>query len=272
MPKILINDLAHYYERIGEGAPIVFIHGAFADARIWEPQWAYFASHWRLLRYDLRGHGRTGPSHLSQYSMATFADDLAVLLDALDIRAPILCGLSWGGSIAQAYAIRYPGQLKGLLLASSAVAIDLTLLDKILCNVTFPYWAMRLAIRSMSVQNFVHFSFWLARLVMGKNWMSTDKAASKYLQQCMYSMEENEYLKIWDAIYNFHGLPLERITCSTMVLNGELESKNSFQHTREILRRVPRGSAQIVPAAHHAMNMEEPAAFNRLAEAFFREV
>jgi pimeloyl-ACP methyl ester carboxylesterase len=268
MPKILINDLEHYYELTGEGAPIVFIHGAFADARIWEPQWAYFALHWRLLRYDLRGHGRTGPSHLSQYYLATFADDLAALLNALEIHAPILCGLSWGGSIAQAYAIRYPGQLKGLLLASSAVAIDLTLLDKIMCNVLFPHWAMRLAIRSMSVQNFVHFSFWLARLAMGENWMSTDKTVRNYLEQCMYQMDENEYLKIWDAIYNFHVLPLERITCPTLVLNGELESKNTFQHTREILSRVPRASSQVVPAAYHAMNLEEPVIFNRLVDGF----
>lgn len=76
MPKIRINCLDHYYEQTDEGPSLVFVHGAFVDARIWEPQWKYFSSKYWLLRYDLRGHGRTGASDLYRYSMATFADDL----------------------------------------------------------------------------------------------------------------------------------------------------------------------------------------------------
>lgn len=268
MPKIRINGLDHYYEQIGEGSSLVFIHGAFADSRIWEPQWNTFSSKYRLLRYDLRGHGKTGTSDLDQYSISTFADDLASLLDALEIHSPILCGLSWGGSIAQAFAVRYPGKPKALVLAGSAVAIDLTLMDKILCKVLFPKWAMVLTIKLMSVENFTRFSFWLARMTLGKDWLSRDKDAREYLEQCMYKMDSKEYMKIWKALYDFHVLPLESITCPTIVLNGELESKNTFRHTEEILRRVPQAQAKIVPAARHAMNLDEPKAFNEFLDAF----
>ena len=90
MPKILINSSDHYYEQAGEGSSLVFIHGAFADARIWDPQWRYFSSKYPVLRYDLRGHGRTGPSDLDRYSIETYADDLAYLLNALRIESSVV--------------------------------------------------------------------------------------------------------------------------------------------------------------------------------------
>jgi pimeloyl-ACP methyl ester carboxylesterase len=271
MPKIRIRGLEHYYEQCGEGQPLVFLHGAFADARIWELQWKHFSSKYRLVRYDLRGHGRTGPSDLEEYSMASYADDLTSLLDALDIKSPILCGLSWGGSIAQAYAVQNPGRPKALILASSAVAIDLTLMDKILCNVLFPRWLMLVTIKAMSVKNFTRFSFGLAHLTMGKYWLSRDKDASIYLEQCMQNMDGNEYLKIWKAIYGFHILPLEKITCPTLVLNGEFESKNTFRHSQKILRSIPGANTKVIHRARHGMNLEEPVVFNKYVEDFLQQ-
>jgi pimeloyl-ACP methyl ester carboxylesterase len=272
MPTVLINNLEHYYEEAGKGEAIIFVHGAFADRRIWEPQWQCFSLEYRVVRYDLRGHGRTGVSQLEHYSMATFANDLAALLDALEIDAPILCGLSWGGSIAQAYAVRDPGRIKALILAGSMAAIDLTLTDKLLCRVLIPWWLMSVIIRSMSVENFTRFSINLARLTMGKHWLSRDENARKYLEQCMFQMNSKEYLKIWKAMYGFHMLPLESISCPTLVLNGEFESRNTFRHSKEILRRIQGAEAKIIAEAWHGMNLEEPQQFNKFVEQFLQSI
>ena len=139
--------------------------------------------------------------------MDTYNNDLCSLLDALDIRLPIICGLSWGGSIAQAFAVLYPERLKAMVLASTAVSIRLTLLDKLFCDVLFPKWAMELTIKTMNVKSFTRFSFLLARLTRGKHSLSQDKAAKEYLEQCMLRMNSNEYLKIWNAIYGLDTLP-----------------------------------------------------------------
>jgi len=200
--------------------------------------------------------------------MNTFADDLDVLLNKLDIQSPVICGLSWGGSIAQTYAVQHPNKLRGLILAGSAAAIDLTLMDKILCRVLFPGWAMNLTIRSLSVIKFVRFLFWLANITMGKQWLSRDEAARSYLKQCMLNMDGSEYLKIWEAIYGFHMLPLERITCPVMLLNGELEPGNTFHHTREIIKKVPQATTRVILGARHGMNLEEPVLFNTIVEEF----
>ncbi len=261
-----------YYEQAGAGNSLVFVHGAFADGRIWDPQWKYFSPNYRLLRYDLRGHGRTGPTQLDRYSIFTFADDLKLLLDSLEIVSPIVCGLSWGGSIAQAFAVKYPGRLKGLVLAGSAVAIDLTLVDKFLCKVLFPKWLMMLTIKTMSVKKFTYFSLWLARLTRGRHWLGRDEATTTYLQQCMLQMDGSEYLKVWEAIYSFSLLPLERITCPTLVINGEHEPKGTYKHTEVLIKRVHRAEAEIIPGSNHGMNLENPQEFNEHLERFIMAV
>jgi len=268
MPIISVNGSNHYFERKGKGTPLVLIHGAFADVHMWEPQWQYFSESYYLLRYDLRGHGRTGPSSLGEYTIETFADDLADLLDALDIQMPILCGQSFGGSIAQAYTVLHPERVRALVLASSMAAIDLSLMDKLLCRVLFPGWAMTAVVNALSVEKFVRFSLWLGRLTKGKQFLSRDETVEKYLEHCMLQMISSEYMKFWRALYRFKLLPLERISCPTLILNGEHEPKNMITHTREMLQRIQRAEVRIVPGAHHALNLDNPKVFNELLEAF----
>ena len=131
MGFIEINQSNIYYERSGSGTPLIFIHGAFANSSMWDPQWEYFQNRFQVIRYDLRGHGKTGRSGLNSYQMDTFVDDLAAFLDALEISSAILCGVSFGGSIAQGYASRYPEKVKGLVLAGSMVSMSLTFSEKV---------------------------------------------------------------------------------------------------------------------------------------------
>ncbi len=268
MPYLTINELDHYYEETGEGPPIVFVHGAFVDSRMWDPQWKHFANRYSVIRYDLRGHGRTGASESYPYSMGLFADDLQGLIEALELDAPHICGLSLGGMIAQEYAVRHPDRLRSLVVADTAVSVSLTLADKFQRYVLFPKWAMRLTIKLMSVEGFTRFSFWMARVTRSEKWFGRDQRTRDYVREQMLGMDREEYIKIYEAIYGFHLRPLERIACPTLVLNGEHESSSVYRHTEEILRRVPMSEAQVVPHAGHTSNLENPEAFNRLMDEF----
>jgi hypothetical protein len=62
---------------------------------------------------------------------------------------------------------------------------------------------MLLMIRTMSVERFVNFSFWLANLAMGKDWLNENDHTLDYIRQCMLQIDLREYLKNWDAIYGF---------------------------------------------------------------------
>lgn len=262
MDSITLNGHEHFLDLRGSGPPLVLIHGAFVDSKMWDAQMTSLSEHFQVVRYDLRGHGRTGASSLDRYTIGTFASDLSELITGLGLQSPILCGLSLGGMIAQEYAVRNPDLIAALILADTAVSVSLTLADKLQRYVLFPKWAMKLTIRAMSAESFTRFSFWLARATRSERWIGHDKPTRDYVEERMLRMDQEEYLKIYDAIYDFHLLPLERIEAPTLVVNGEHEAANVFRHTEEILRRVSNSRAVIVPDAGHTSNMENPDMFN----------
>lgn len=110
-----------YFEESGTGRPIVLIHGHAVDLRVWDdivP--ALVAGRLRVVRYDVRGHGRSYVPD-NGYSVADHVDDLRGLLAHLGVEEVILCGFSMGGEIAAAYAARYPRRVAGLVLVASAL-------------------------------------------------------------------------------------------------------------------------------------------------------
>lgn len=268
MPVVAANGWMHSYEQAGEGTPLVFLHGAFADSRVWDSQWQHFSASYRLLRYDLRGHGKTGASTLDRYSMNTFVDDLSSLLQALDIASPVLCGLSWGASIAIAYAARYPQKVRALVLVSPSVSIRLTRMDKLLCDYLFPKWMFLSLLKVLGAKNFTRLTLSLSHLIRGKYWLSKNVATIHYIENCMMAMNGNEYCKIWEAIYGFNLTPLQKISCPLLIINGEYEPDNTYQHTRHILQHVPHAEAIVIPQVTHAVNMDSPDVFNSSLEQF----
>ncbi|NIS81615.1 MAG: alpha/beta fold hydrolase [Anaerolineales bacterium] len=268
MPIITANGIDHYYQVAGQGVPLVLVHGGFVDLHMWDPQVDAFSKRYRVIRYDLRGHGRTGASKTSKYSIELFADDLKALLDAFSIERTILCGLSLGGMIAQSFTVKYTSRVHALVLSDTAVSVKLTLSDKLQRYVLFPKWLMQLTIRSLGVERFVRFSFWLAKVTRSEDWIGKDEVTRAYITETMLRMEETEYLKIYGAIYDFDLLDLSRIDVPTLVLNGEHESRSVVRHAEEIVRRVERSEMKVVPDAGHTSNMENAPAFNAMVEEF----
>lgn len=268
MPEIKANGVNHNYQIKGQGFPLVFVHGGFVDSGMWEPQFEYFSQSFTVLRYDLRGHGKTGGTPKRDYSIELFADDLKALLDSLNLKNVILCGLSLGGMIAQSVAVKNIDRIEALILADTAVSVRLTLSDKIQRYILAPKWAMLAMIRWMSVPRFVDFSFQLARWTRNAEWFGEDPITASYVHRAMLTIPTEEYLKIYNAIYEFDLLDLSRITVPTLILNGENESRAVFRHTEEMLKWIPQAETVIIPGAGHTSNMENPEAFNDHMERF----
>ncbi len=96
-----------YFKDWGAGPPIVFSHGWPLDADAWDPQMFFFASQgYRVIAHDRRGHGRSMQPWLGN-DMDTYADDLAGLLDALDVKQAMLVGHSTGGGEVSHYVGRH---------------------------------------------------------------------------------------------------------------------------------------------------------------------
>ncbi|MGD9394838.1 MAG: alpha/beta hydrolase [Candidatus Thorarchaeota archaeon] len=260
MPFVQTGNIQTYYEQHGESGPtLVFIHGAGASHDMWKPQVEHFSKTYNVVTYDIRGHQQSEGSD-DTYSCELFANDLHLLLDRLGIQEPVVIGLSLGGMIAQEYAIKYSSNLKGLVLADTAVASALTLSDKML-KAVYPKWMVKWTIGRMSDERYADWSF---------KFFDMDDEIREYLKQEQLKLGKEELLKVTDAIYSFKLLPLETIEVPTLVVLGENERKAVFPHADKMVELIKNSRKVIIPGAGHASNLENPEVFNRELDDFLR--
>jgi pimeloyl-ACP methyl ester carboxylesterase len=107
-----------YYETSGKGPALVLIHAGFLDSRIWDTQFQLFSENYRVIRYDVRGFGK------SDVARTKFSDykDLHGLLDHLRVKTASLVGVSNGGRIASDFAVEYPSMVNHLVLVSPGMS------------------------------------------------------------------------------------------------------------------------------------------------------
>jgi 3-oxoadipate enol-lactonase len=110
------------YEIAGTGAPVVFIHGYAQNMSIWDDQMPVFAQRYRVVRYDVRGFGRSA----GDVDQTEGASDLAILLDSLGIRRAAIVGLSMGSQIALNFAVNHPERVSALVLYGAPPTNDFT--------------------------------------------------------------------------------------------------------------------------------------------------
>lgn len=125
MPVILIGDTTCYYrlEGVDEGPVLMLSHSLGQDHGMWEPQIADLSAHFRVLRYDLRGHGASGVT-AGDYTVEQLGGDALALVDALGIDRFAFCGLSLGGMIGIWLATHAPERLTTVVLANTSARAD----------------------------------------------------------------------------------------------------------------------------------------------------
>ena len=119
MPEIVVDDVALHYQCFGEGEDLVLIHGLGANLAFWFPGIASMLSqHYRVILYDLRGHGKSAMP-ASGYTLAHMTSDLHALLEHLGVEHLHVVGHSFGARVALHYATLYPQQVATLTLADT---------------------------------------------------------------------------------------------------------------------------------------------------------
>ena len=117
MPHLDRDGVQIYYEDHGSGTSILLSHGYTATSQMWEGQVDAFSDRYRVITWDMRGHGRSdSPDDLAQYSEDLTVADMAALLDHCEIDKAIIGGLSLGGYMTLAFYRRHAERAKALLL------------------------------------------------------------------------------------------------------------------------------------------------------------
>ncbi len=253
----------------GTGAPLVFIHGALLNSDLWTQQIETFSDLFGCVGYDLRGHGRSGPSNLKRYSIGTFAEDLAEILDALELRRPILCGLSMGGMIAQSFAARYPERVRALILCDTGISTCHYWSDKILNQAIGLVTPTATLLGVLEFRRFTH----LVNQCFGDHsWVAQSGQSIDFVQTAVGMLRPSEVVKIVTAVRKFDSTPLYRPKVPTLILNGESDSPFILRHAKILQRAYSGADYRIVPQASHLANLDNPQVFNLLMLDFLTEL
>ena len=115
MESVKAGGLEIAYERVGDGPPLVFVHGAAEDSRIWQPQLAGLADEFTVVAWDEPGAGRSSDLP-ADFDLADYADALAALIETLGLGPAHVAGLSWGGTVVLELYRRHPGLVATLIM------------------------------------------------------------------------------------------------------------------------------------------------------------
>jgi len=118
--NVYANGISMNYELNGDGPCLVMIHGFSDNLSMWYNQMSEFSKRYKILAYDVRGHGRTETPE-NEMSLELFANDLKALLDALDIEKASVLGYSMGGRIGLQFALAYSEMTTGLILSNIGI-------------------------------------------------------------------------------------------------------------------------------------------------------
>jgi pimeloyl-ACP methyl ester carboxylesterase len=270
MPTVRTGDVETYYEERGEGRPIVFVHGAIVDGRQWAPQLTALSDEYRTVAYDVHGHGRTGGSAREAYTVDLFADDLHALVTALDLEDPVVCGLSLGGCIAQAYAARYPDDLAALVLADTFPPRPLDWRERFQRSVLLP--ASIPFVRLLGYPRVERAMVWLQERLAGER-VGGEYRRIERLREEGPRMSTDEFAKVVRALASWHEarVDLAAVDVPTLVLYGEHDAPFVRRQVPALADGIPDVTVRAVPDAGHASNLDDPVFFTAALREFLAE-
>lgn len=246
-----------------DGLPVTFVHGFPFSHRMWRPQLESLSDDFRCIAYDLRGLG-TSQVGDGQYTMESYVDDLVGLLDALDVEAAVVCGLSMGGYIALRGIEREPDRFLGLVLADTRSGQD-TDAGKL---------KRAEAIRTIKARGLHAYAEGLLEQLLAPETFERAPALVDRIRRIVESSEPQgvcgAQLAMAARTDTTGVLPL--IDVPVLLLVGELDRLTPPDVAEEMRARVPDAELRVVPGAAHLSNLENPEAFNGALRAFLRGI
>jgi 3-oxoadipate enol-lactonase len=259
--RIHANRLDINYELSGrDGAPVVMLSHSLASSMLmWSPQLGALEPHFRILRYDMRGHGGSEAPE-GAYTLEMLAEDAVGLLDALGIDAVHFVGLSIGGMIGQALALNHASRLKRLVLCDTSA---------IMPNEAKPILQQRIAAarqNGMAEQVDGTLERWFT-----PEYLKANPPEVEMIRQQIQSTSLAGYIGCSEALRGLNYLErLPEITLSTLVIVGEEDPGTPVAAAEAIHERIAGSKLVILPSARHLCNIEQAEAFNKVLMKFLR--
>jgi pimeloyl-ACP methyl ester carboxylesterase len=253
------NGLEIAYERVGDGPPLVFVHGAASDGRLWQPQLAALADEFTVVAWDEPGAGRS--SDLPEgFGLADYADCLAALIEALALGPAHVAGLSWGGTLALELYRRRHELVAALILADTYAGWKGSLPEEEV--------RARVAGAQASLAAPAHeFDPTLPGLFAGDppaEFVPLFEAMAAAVRRESFGTE----LHLMAEIDQRDLLP--SIAVPTLLIWGELDGRSPLGVARQFEEAIEGATLVVIPGAGHVTNLEAPERFNEAVREFCR--
>jgi pimeloyl-ACP methyl ester carboxylesterase len=264
MPFIQADDVRLYYEWHGpEGAPVLVLNNGILmnAAASWLPQTDAFAASYRVLQYDCRGQGQSdhppGP-----YSMSQHADDLAALLDALAVPKAHVLGISYGGEVAQAFALGHRGRVASLVLADTVSEVGPEL------KLIIEGWTAAARAADTDLFYLVTAPWNFSPAFIASHARVLAAARERYR-----SLDLPAVARLCEAFLGVDFTArLAQLDVPACIIVGERDLLKGLSYAR-MLHGALRGSRlHVIEGAGHAVTWEAPAEFNRAVLSFLAAV
>jgi 3-oxoadipate enol-lactonase len=242
-----------FYEVSGAGDPVVFIHAFSLDRRMWAAQVAAFEGRFRVIRYDLRGHGRSVPPSEPYKGY----DDLRVLLDTLGVSRATLVGLSAGAELAINFAIAYPDRTAGLVLAAPGLGGYQT--------PPLP-WIGPVFEAAAAGDPELAAKLWAETPIMAlrANQDATERVTALVMENSrLWTYRRTEQPLLPPAVER-----LGEITCPVLVIVGDADLPHIKDIARLLGNRVEGATIETIAGAGHLVNLDASGMFNEAVAAF----
>jgi pimeloyl-ACP methyl ester carboxylesterase len=236
-----------YYEDHGSGPAVLLSHGYSATSRMWEGQVAALKDRYRVITWDMRGHGKSdSPSDQSKYSEEATCGDMAGILNALGIEKAVVGGLSLGGYMSLAFNVRYPQMVNALMLFDTGPG--------------YKNPVAREGWNKTAEQRAVNFETkGLDALGRGAEVRVAQHTSAEGLAKAARGMLAQFDSRIIES--------LETISVPTLVLVGA-KDEPFLGATEYMVKKIPGATSAVIADAGHAANIDQPAAFNEATAAF----
>lgn len=242
-----------------DDAPVLVLGHTLATSRqMWRAQIAHFSPRYRIVSFDMRGHGESAAPNFP-YSLEMLADDVVAVLDGLGVERPAAyVGISIGGMIGQALGLRHPKRFSALVLCSTAgrtspdarpaldQRIEAVKRDGLAAQVqpTLERW-LSAEFRAKDPDT----TKWVADLIRG--------TTAAGMIGCLHAIKVLDYLE-----------QLKQISLPTLIIAGEKDPGTPVAAMQAIQAQIAGSQLAIIPGCLHQTPIEAPDAFNRLVEQF----
>ena len=257
--RIQVGDLAVAVSDIGNGPPVVLLHGLGCGQRMWLHQIRALKDRFRVIAYDQRGHGLTdAPALATSYSAAHLTRDLTGVLDALNIERAAIVGFSLGGGPALALAASKPERVSRLVLADVGAGAD----DPVKIEAMARRWID--LIRRGEIDELVCdmlrselFKVYARRDLRRRNHMAALIRATP-LDGLRFTL--SEVLAKRKSLFRLTGV-LKSLKVPTLILVGQQDYVCS-KAAKLLAQSIPNARLEIIENSGHMAPLEQPTAFN----------